>query len=125
MYLIFNQICFRAVTIIHYNKLFFDNVRKVENFKTIDSLREVIKRVLEYCEQALGLKAQESVENSLYNEVTTDLLDKDIYLDNFETDDFLLNFEKSKEYENVYYIKLDYKDEATRITNIKITNRNV
>lgn len=88
--------------------LFFDNVRKVENFKTIDSLREVIKRVLEYCEQALGLKAQESVENSLYNEVTTDLLDKDIYLDNFETDDFLLNFEKTKEYENVYYIKLDY-----------------
>lgn len=88
--------------------LFFDNVRKVENFKTIDSIREVIVKLLEYCEQTLGLKAQESVENSLYNEITSDLLDKDIYLDNFETDDFLLNFEKTVEYENVYYTKLDY-----------------
>ena len=88
--------------------LFFDNVRKVENFKTFDSIREVIKKLLEYCEQALGLKAQESVENSLYNEVNTDLLDKDIYLDNFETDDFYLNFERTLEYENVYYTKLDY-----------------
>ena len=88
--------------------LFFDNVRKVENFKTIDSLREVIVKLLEYCEQTLGIKAQESVENSLYNEITSDLLDKDIYLDNFETDDFLLNFEKTLEYENVYYTKLDY-----------------
>ena len=88
--------------------LFFDNVRKVENFKTFDSIREVIKKLLEYCEQALGLKAQESVENSLYNEVNTDLLDKDIYLDNFETDDFYLNFERTLENENVYYTKLDY-----------------
>lgn len=88
--------------------LFFDNVRKVENFKNINSIREVIVQLLSYCEQTLGLKAQESIENSLYNEITSDLLDKDIYLDNFETDDFLLNFEKTVEYENVYYTKLDY-----------------
>ena len=37
--------------------LFFDNVRKVENFKTFDSIREVIKKLLEYCEQALGINA--------------------------------------------------------------------
>lgn len=88
--------------------LFFDNVRKVENFKNIKSIREVIVQLLSYCEKTLGLKAQESLEESLYNEITSDLLDKDIYLDNFETDDFLLNFEKTIEYENVYYTKLDY-----------------
>lgn len=88
--------------------LFFDNVRKIENFKTIDSIKEVIVKLLEYCEQSLGLKSQESIINSLYNEVSSDLLDKDIYLDNFETDDFILNFEKTNEYENVYYTKLDY-----------------
>lgn len=88
--------------------LFFDNVRKVENFKNINSIREVIVRLLSYCEQTLGLKAQETLEESLYNEITSDLLDKDIYLDNFETDDFLLSFEKTLEYDNVYYTKLDY-----------------
>lgn len=88
--------------------LFFDNVRKVENFKNINSIREVIVQLLSYCEQTLGLKTQESIENTLYNEITSDLLDKDIYLDNFETDDFVLNFERTLEFENVYYTKLDY-----------------
>lgn len=88
--------------------LFFDNVRKVENFKNINSIREVITKLLSYCEQTLGLKNQESLEESLYNEITSDLLSKDIYLDNFETDDFLLNFERTDEFENVYYTKLDY-----------------
>lgn len=100
--------------------LFFDNVRKVENFKNIGSIREIIIQLLKYCEQTLGLKYQESVENALYDEITSDLLDKDIYLDNFETDDFLLSFEKTLEYENVYYTKLEhnfrvpamYSDEA-------------
>lgn len=88
--------------------LFFDNVRKVENFKNIKSIREIIKQLLSYCEQNLGLKAQESIENTLYNEISSDLLSKDVYLDNFETDDFILNFQKTSEFDNVYYVKLDY-----------------
>lgn len=88
--------------------LFFDNVRKVENFKNIKSIREVINQLIDYCEKTLDLKLQEDIHEALYNEITTDMLDKDIYLDKFETDNFILDFEKTKELDNVYYTKLDY-----------------
>ena len=103
--------------------LFFDNVRKVENFKNIKSIREVIEKLLSYCEKTLGLKAQESLSESLYKEITSDLLDKDIYLDNLETDDFVLNFEKTSEYENVYYTKLDYNMKLPSIYSDEAINK--
>lgn len=88
--------------------LFFDNVRKVENFKKIKSIKEVIIQLLEYCEKEIGIKLQENIEEELYNEITSDMLEKDIYLDNFETENFILDFEKDKEHDNIYYTKLDY-----------------
>lgn len=88
--------------------LFFDNVRKVENFKKINSIREVIIQLLECCEEEFGIKLHENIEEDLYNEITKDMLEKDIYLDNFETENFILDFEKNKEFDNIYYTKLDY-----------------
>lgn len=88
--------------------LFFDNVRKVENFKNIKSIREVIMQLLDYCENTLGIKLQENLEEDLYNEITSDMLEKDIYLDNFETENFILDFERDKEHETIYHTKLDY-----------------
>ena len=88
--------------------LFFDNVRKVENFKNIKSIREVIIQLLEYCEKEVGIKLQENIEEELYNEITSDMLEKDIYLDNFETENFILDFEKDKEHDHIYHTKLDY-----------------
>ena len=88
--------------------LFFDNVRKVENFKNIKSIREVIIQLLRYCENELGIKLRENIEEELYNEITSDMLEKDIYLDNFETENFILDFEKDKKNENIYHTKLDY-----------------
>lgn len=88
--------------------LFFDNVRKVENFKNIKSIKEVINQLIDYCQKTLGIKMQDDIHEALYNEITTDMLDKDIYLDKFETDNFILDFEKTKELDNVYYTRLDY-----------------
>lgn len=88
--------------------LFFDNVRKVENFKNIKSIREVIIQLLEDCEKRLETKFQENIEEDLYNEITSDMLEKDIYLDNFETENFILDFERDKEHETIYHTKLDY-----------------
>lgn len=86
--------------------LFFDNVRKVENFKNIESIREIIVQMLNYVEGNLELRIPESLEDELYNEITDDLLGKDIYLDNFETDDFYLSFQKDKNVDTIYYTKL-------------------
>lgn len=88
--------------------LFFDNVRKVENFKNIKSIKEIIAQLVSVCENNYGIKVQDNIREALYNEITSDMLDKDIYLDNFETDTFILDFERTKEYETVYYTKLDY-----------------
>lgn len=88
--------------------LFFDNVRKVENFKNIKSIKEVINQLIDYCQKTLDIKMQDDINEALYNEITTDMLDKDIYLDKFETDNFILDFEKTKELDNVYYTRLDY-----------------
>ena len=88
--------------------LFFDNVRKVENFKNIKSIKEVINQLIDYCQKTLDTKMQDDIHEALYNEITADMLDKDIYLDKFETDSFILDFEKTKELDNVYYTRLDY-----------------
>lgn len=88
--------------------LFFDNVRKVENFKTIDSLREVISELVSMCKEEFKLRIPQNLEENLYQEVTNDMLEKDIYLDNLETSDFFINFQKSKTIDNTYFAKLDY-----------------
>lgn len=88
--------------------LFFDNVRKVENFKNIKSIKEVINQLIDYCQKTLDIKMQDDINEALYNEITVDMLDKDIYLDKFDTDNFILDFEKTKELDNVYYTRLDY-----------------
>lgn len=88
--------------------LFFDKVRKVENFKNIQSIREIIVKLIDYCKNVLNVNISENTEEVLYNEITSDMLNKDIYLDNFETNDFSLNFQKTEEFDTVYYTKLDY-----------------
>ena len=88
--------------------LFFDNVRKVENFKNIKSIREVISELITVCEEEFGMKVAPNLEENLYQEVTNDMLQKDIYLDNLESSNFYINFEKHKTLSDVYYTKLDY-----------------
>ena len=88
--------------------LFFDNVRKVENFKKINSIREVVEELVVACKEEFGLKVTANLEENLYQEITNDMIEKDIYLDNIESGEFYINFEKNKTLENVYYAKLDH-----------------
>ena len=88
--------------------LFFDNVRNVENFKTIDSIKEIIERVTEDIEQSLGVKASKDTVDKLYKEVKSDMLEKDLFLDKFDTDQFALNFENSDMRDDLYYVKLEH-----------------
>lgn len=88
--------------------LFFDNVRNIENFKTIDSLHEIIEKMLESVEKDFDIKNPKDVEEKLYQEVKSDMIEKDIFLDKFETDEFSLVFENANFDENFYFVELEH-----------------
>ena len=86
--------------------LFFDNVRKIENFKKIDNLREIIKKIINIVNADYKLKKLKDNEESLYKEITTDMLEKDIFLDKFDTEEFYLEIENCEQVEELYIAKL-------------------
>lgn len=88
--------------------LFFDNVRNVENFKTIDSLKEIIEKIMEIVNNAFGIKVSDQTIDKLYQEIKSDMVEKDVFLDKFETDEFSLNFENSDIREDLYFVKLEH-----------------
>ena len=88
--------------------LFFDNVRKIENFKKIDSLREIIKKMMKIVKDDFEIKYPKDTEEKLYKEVTSDLLEKDIFLDKFETDEFIIELENCEQREDLYIATLEH-----------------
>lgn len=88
--------------------LFFDNVRKIENFKKIDSLREIIKKITETVTSEFNAKISKETQEKLYKEVTGDLIEKDIFLDKFDTDEFYLVVENYEEKDELYFVKLNH-----------------
>lgn len=88
--------------------MFFDNVRKIENFKKIDSLREIIRKMTDVVKSEFDIKTSSENEEKLYKEITNDMLEKDIFLDKFETDEFSINFENCEQEENLYITKLEH-----------------
>lgn len=88
--------------------LFFDNVRNIENFKTIDSLNEIIEKMLELISSYYNIKNPKEIEDKLYKEVKSHMIDKDIYLDKFDTDEFSLEFENVEFNEDMYYVYLNH-----------------
>ena len=88
--------------------LFFDNVRNIENFKTIDSLHEIIKKILELIESYYEVKKPKDIEEQLYKEVKNDMIEKEVYLDKFDTDEFSLEFENTEFNEEMYYVYLNH-----------------
>lgn len=88
--------------------LFFDDVRKIENFKKIDSLREVIKKIADKIMLDLEIKMSKDTQEKLYKEVTSDLLEKDIFLDKFDTDEFYIMVENCEQRDNLFFTTLGH-----------------
>lgn len=88
--------------------LFFDNVRKVENFKTIDSIKEIINKMLEVVHSSFEIKNIEKISANLYEEIKSDMLKKDIFLDKFETDEFELRMENTDLSDELFLVELDH-----------------
>ena len=88
--------------------LFFDNVRNVENFKNIDSLREITKKIMELISSDYNVKKLNETEERLYKEVKSDMIEKEVFLDKFDTDEFSLVLGSSEFNDNIYYTELEY-----------------
>ena len=86
--------------------LFFDNVRNVENFKSIGSIKEIIGKMLKNVNETFKIKKIKDVEEKLYEEVKRDILEKDLFLDKFDTEEFVLEFENSQIRQDVFYTEL-------------------
>lgn len=87
---------------------FFDDVRKVDNFKKIDSLKEVIKKAVDTIAEEFAIKRSKDFVEAMYKEIKKDMLEKDLFLDKFETDEFTIDFENCEQVENLYFAKLDH-----------------
>ena len=88
--------------------LFFDNVRNIENFKSIDSLKEIVEKIIDLVNSDYKIKNPKDVENKLYKEVKSNMIDKDVFLEKFETDEFSLSFEATEFNEDFYNVKLQH-----------------
>ena len=73
----------RAKNVFEYI-LFFDNVRKIENFKKIDNLRVIIKKIDDSLGQDLEIHMPEANQEKLYKEVNGDLIEKELFFEKFE-----------------------------------------
>lgn len=89
--------------------LFFDNVRNVENFKSIDNLKEIISKMVQTANELFQTGISQSEEKKLYEEIKNDMLEKEIFLDKFDTNEFVLQFENSKFKDDVYFAILQQK----------------
>ena len=88
--------------------LFFDNVRNIENFKSIDSLKEIVEKIIDLVNSDYEIKNPKDVEDKLYKEVKSNMIDKDVFLEKFETDEFSLSFEATEFNEDFYNVKLQH-----------------
>ena len=88
--------------------LFFDNVRKIENFKKIDSLKEIIKKLMNVVTKEYEIKKVKDVEERLYKEVTSDLIEKEVFLEKFETDEFMISVENCEQRDDLFFASLEH-----------------
>lgn len=89
--------------------LFFDNVRNVENFKTIDNIKEIVSKMVQTAKILYNIDISEEIEKKVYQEIKDNMIEKDLFLDQFETEEFLLQFENCKSDNHLYFAKLDYR----------------
>lgn len=89
--------------------LFFDNVRNIENFKTIDNIKEIISKMIQTANSLFKINISKNIEEKLCKEIKNDMIQKDIFLEKFDTEEFALEFENSKFKENLYFSKLTHK----------------
>lgn len=101
-------------SVIEYTKkileylLFFDNVRNIDNFKNISSIKEIIEKMAEIKQKIDNNNKDIEFEKKLYNEIKNDILEKEIFLENIEDDELNLEFQVHEKVKNLYYVTLEH-----------------
>ena len=63
---------------------------------------------MEIVNTAFGVKGSDDTIDKLYKEIKSDMVEKDVFLDKFDTDEFSLKFENSNVREDLYYSMLEH-----------------
>ena len=87
--------------------LFFDSVRKIENIKSVNSIKEIVDNITDMRERWFKVKNLSDFAEKLYKEINEDMIAKEIFLDKFDNDDFSLNIKSHELIENLYYVKIE------------------
>ena len=89
--------------------LFFDNVRSVENIKNYKDLKDVVNELVEIRKEKFKIKVAEDFAEKLYKEIMDNMLEKEIFLEKLDSNDFLLQFEKNKQNPDLYFVTIDHR----------------
>ena len=81
---------------------------KIKIAKKLYSLQTPIEKIAEIVDSTLDIKMAQEIEDKLYKEIKDDMLEKDIFLDKFSTDEFMLEFESTKFDEDTYFVNMTY-----------------
>ena len=87
---------------------FFDNVRNVGNVKNYTDLKDVVKELVNVRKEKFKIKTVEDFEEKLYKEILDNMLEKEIFLEKLDCEDFVLQIERNKSNPDLYFAKLDH-----------------
>ena len=88
--------------------LFFDDVRKVSNFKNINSIKDIIAKIIETISKDYKMKISKDFQNSIYKQISGDIIEKELFLEKFESEEFMVDFEVFEQKENCYFAILQH-----------------
>ncbi len=97
-----------AIKLMFNYVLFWDKVRNAKNVKSINNIRTTVEKISEIRKDMLKLENQENFESTLHQMIKEDILKKEIFLDNMESDKFIIQLEKSKKNKNIYFADMDF-----------------
>lgn len=104
-----NRVMIENVNDVFSYILFFDEVRNVNNFKSIKNLEEIVTKMLEKIKEEFDIKEiKKDLVDKITKQVKTDQNEKALYLDKLETDEFFLELERCEELEDTYFVELNH-----------------
>jgi hypothetical protein len=90
--------------------MFFDDVRRVENFKSFDGMQDLVKDMALIRAGEFGIQNKKNnFEEDITAEVTSNMDKKEQFLKSYDSDDFSLNLKLISSKKSVYMANLEYK----------------
>ena len=111
------------VSQVFYYVLFWDSVRNIDNLKSVKDLKETVKKIALMRKEIFEIDKDEDFEKALYKQIKDDMIKKDIFLDNFESNEFMIDLSQHRDYKNLYYAKLEHNVQISMVYSDQAINR--